>query len=71
MMPSFTGECIGAVLLSLHGGCCTLPYLARIDPVQPARNSLAQIEIDILCQVEGKPVATIAQAVVAIAKLGG
>lgn len=48
-----------------------LTYLARIDPVQPARNSLAQIEIDILCQVEGKPVATIAQAVVAIAKLGG
>jgi hypothetical protein len=48
-----------------------LTYLARIDPDQPAGNSLEQIEIEILRQVEGKPIVTISQAVVAIAKLGG
>jgi len=48
-----------------------ITYTARIDPAQPARESLEQIDIDILSQIEGKSIVTISQAVVAIAKLGG
>lgn len=48
-----------------------LTYLARKDPQQPAENSLEDIEIEVLSQIEGKPIHTISTAIIAIAKLGG
>lgn len=48
-----------------------LTYVARLYPDQPASNTLEQLEVEILSQIQKKPVVTIAAAVIAIAKLGG
>jgi hypothetical protein len=48
-----------------------LTYVARLYPDQPASNTLEQLEVEILSQVEKKRIITIAAAVTAIAKLGG
>jgi hypothetical protein len=48
-----------------------LTYLARLAPDQAASHSLEPLEIQILCQIEAKPIVTISEAVLAIAKIGG
>ena len=48
-----------------------LTYLARNDPDQPAENSLDELEVRVLSQIEKKPIETISMAILAIAKLGG
>jgi hypothetical protein len=48
-----------------------LTYLARLEPQRPAQEALAAEELAVLSQAERQPIATIQEAVRAIAKLGG
>jgi hypothetical protein len=48
-----------------------LTHLARLEPERPAQEVLAAEEVAVLRQTERRPIATIQEAVRAIAKLGG
>jgi hypothetical protein len=48
-----------------------LTHLARTEPEQAASTVLAPVELQVLTQATGKPVATLRQAVRVIAQLGG
>jgi hypothetical protein len=48
-----------------------LTYLARHDPEHPALDVLSPDEVAVLSMAEGKPIRTVAAAVLAIAKQGG
>lgn len=49
----------------------SLTYAARTEPETPATQVLSEEEVAVLAQAEGKPIETVSEAVLAIAKLGG
>lgn len=48
-----------------------ITYLARVKPETPVNVILGDAEIDVLCKKENRQITTCAEAVIAIAKLGG